>query len=172
MRRIALSLAALLTGLLFAGLTAVVFTTGTDFSFLRSVLTIGGFLALGMIIGSILFDFTLGLFFSTVGVLVVRSDLAQSHQSFLNYLGILSRSLPLCFFFVGTYYHDRFAFFDVFIKRGTYFFLLLLSLLAYFAFVDPLLDRSEVGRLKPWILALTLSPLLLLLPWAYSRMAL
>jgi anti-sigma regulatory factor (Ser/Thr protein kinase) len=120
----------------------------------------------------ILLALTLGLFFSTVGVLVVRSDLAQSHQSFLNYLGILSRSLPLCFFFVGTYYHDRFAFFDVFIKRGTYFFLLLLSLLAYFAFVDPLLDRSEVGRLKPWILALTLSPLLLLLPWAYSRMAL
>jgi two-component sensor histidine kinase len=120
----------------------------------------------------ILLALTLGLFFSTVGVLVVRSDLAQSHQSFFNYLGILSRSLPLCFFFVGTYYHDRFAFFDVFIKRGTYFFLLLLFLLAYFAFVGPLLDRSEVGRLKPWILALTLSPLLLLLPWAYSRMAL
>jgi len=66
----------------------------------------------------------------------------------------------------------RFAFFDVFIKRGTYFFLLLLFLLAYFAFVNPLLDRSEIGGLKPWVLALTLSPLLLLLPWAYGRMAL
>jgi FtsH-binding integral membrane protein len=64
--------AALLTGLLFAGLTAVVFTTGTDFSFLRSVLTIGGFLALGMIIGSILFGFTLGLFFS-LGMIVLAS---------------------------------------------------------------------------------------------------
>ncbi len=120
----------------------------------------------------ILLALTLGLFVSTLGILLIRSDLWQSHQSFFHYLGILSRSLPLCFFFVGTYYHDRFAFFDVFIKRGTYFFLLLLFLLAYFAFVDPLLDRSEVGRLKPWILALTLSPLLLLLPWAYSRMAL
>ena len=113
----------------------------------------------------VLFALTLGLFFSTVGILLVRSDLWQLHQALFTYLGILSRSLPLCFFFVGTYYHDRFAFFDVFIKRGTYFFLLLLFLLAYFAFVNPLLDRSEIGWLRPWVLALTLSPLLLLLPF-------
>ncbi len=120
----------------------------------------------------VLLALTVGLFFSTVGLLMVRSELYQVHRTLFAYLGILSRSLPLCFFFVGTYYHDRFAFFDVFIKRGTYFFLLLLFLLAYFAFVNPLLDRSQVGWLKPWVLSVTLSPLLLLLPWAYSRMAL
>lgn len=114
---------------------------------------------------------TLGLFFSTLGVLLVRSDLWQLHKGLFEYLGILSRSLPLCFFFVGTYYEDRFAFFDVFIKRATYFFLLLFCLLAYFASVSPLLERSQPGWLKPWVLALTLSPLLLLLPWAYGRMA-
>jgi signal transduction histidine kinase len=119
----------------------------------------------------LLIALTLGLFFSTIGTVLVRSDLWQLHQTFFNYLGILSRSLPLCFFFVGTYYHDRFVFFDVFIKRGTYFFLLLFSLLAYFAVVNPLLERSQPGWLKPWVLALTLSPLLLLLPWAYGRMA-
>ncbi len=120
----------------------------------------------------VLLALTVGLFFSTVGLLLVRSELYQLHQSLFAYLGILSRSLPLCFFFVSTYYYDRFAFFDVFIKRGTYFFLLLLFLLAYFAFVIPLLDRSQTGWLKPWVLSLTLSPLLLLLPWAYGRMAL
>jgi signal transduction histidine kinase len=93
-------------------------------------------------------------------------------QTLFNNLGILSRSLPLCFFFVGTYYYDRFVYFDVFIKRGTYFFLLLLFLPAYFAFVTPLLERSQMGWLKPWALSLTLSPLVLLLPWVYYRMAL
>ncbi len=60
--------AALLTGLLFAGLTAVAFTTRTDFSFLRGILTIGGFVALGAIVGGVIFGFGLGLFFSVAMV--------------------------------------------------------------------------------------------------------
>ncbi len=60
--------AGVLTGLLFAGLTFAAFTSGVDFSFLRGVLTVGGFLALGLIVASILFGFTLGLIFSAVMV--------------------------------------------------------------------------------------------------------
>ncbi len=60
--------AGVLTGLLFAGLTFAAFTSGVDFSFLRGVLTVGGFLALGLIVASILFGFTLGLVFSAVMV--------------------------------------------------------------------------------------------------------
>ena len=56
--------AAILTGLLFAGLTTVAFTTRADFSFLRGVLTLGGFLALGAIVGGVVFGFGLGLLFS------------------------------------------------------------------------------------------------------------
>jgi len=56
--------AALLTTLLFVGLTAVAFTTRTDFSFLRGILTIGGFIALGTIVGGVVFGFNLGLVFS------------------------------------------------------------------------------------------------------------
>lgn len=67
--------AAILTGLLFAGLTAVVFTTRTDFSFLQSALTIGGFIAMGMIIGSIVFGLTLGLFFSVAMVILASGSI-------------------------------------------------------------------------------------------------
>lgn len=56
--------AAILTLALFLGLTAVVLTTGKDFSFLRNILMVGGFIALGLIVLSILFGFNLGLFFS------------------------------------------------------------------------------------------------------------
>ena len=56
--------ATILTLLLFAGLTTVAFTTKTDFTFLGGILKIGWFVALGMIICSTIFGFSLGLFFS------------------------------------------------------------------------------------------------------------
>ncbi|MBD1844629.1 US12 family protein [Cyanobacteria bacterium FACHB-63] len=60
--------AAILTLLLFAGLTTVALTTKRDFSFLGGILTIGGFIALGLILCSVIFGFTLGLIFSVVMV--------------------------------------------------------------------------------------------------------
>jgi len=56
--------AALVTLFLFGGLTAVVFTTGQDFSFLGGALKIFGMVALGLIVCSFIFGFSLGIFFS------------------------------------------------------------------------------------------------------------
>jgi FtsH-binding integral membrane protein len=49
---------------LFLGLTAVVFLTRKDFSFLGPILAIGGFVALGFIAAGLLFGFSLGNFFA------------------------------------------------------------------------------------------------------------
>ena len=67
-----LSQAAIITFSLFGGLTAVVFMTRLDFSFLRSILVIGGFLSLGLIVAGALFGFELGLWFS-VGMVVIAA---------------------------------------------------------------------------------------------------
>jgi FtsH-binding integral membrane protein len=56
--------AALATFGLFAVLTAVVFLTRKDFSFLRGILWFGGFAALGLIVVAILFQFSLGPIFT------------------------------------------------------------------------------------------------------------
>src|SRR5437899_12279209 len=45
---------------LFGGLTLTVFVTRTDFSWLAPILGIGGFAALGFIVASAIFGFTLG----------------------------------------------------------------------------------------------------------------
>ena len=63
-----ISQAGIITLSLFAGLTAVVFLTRVDFSFLRTVLVVGGFLALGLIVAGALFRFNLGLWFSAAMV--------------------------------------------------------------------------------------------------------
>ena len=49
---------------LFLGLTAVVFLTRKDFSFLGPILMIGGFVALGFIASGIIFGFSLGNVFA------------------------------------------------------------------------------------------------------------
>lgn len=64
--------AAMTTIFMFTGLTAVVFFTKTDFSFLRTILIVGGFVALGAIVAGAIFGFNLGLWFS-VGMVVLAS---------------------------------------------------------------------------------------------------
>lgn len=56
--------AGVITLLLFGGLTAVVFLSKAEFSFLRTGLSIAGFAALGIIGASAIFGFDLGIVFS------------------------------------------------------------------------------------------------------------
>ncbi|HJS52615.1 MAG TPA: Bax inhibitor-1 family protein [Pyrinomonadaceae bacterium] len=53
---------------LFLGITATVFITRSDFSFLGPIIAIGGFTALGFIVASAIFGFTLGSVFAFVMV--------------------------------------------------------------------------------------------------------
>lgn len=64
--------AAMLTIAMFAGISAVAFTSKRDFSFLRNIIIIGGFISLGLIVGGIIFGFNLGLWFS-VGMVILAS---------------------------------------------------------------------------------------------------
>jgi hypothetical protein len=57
---------------MFGGLTALVFTSNYDFSFLRTGIIVGGFIALGLIVAGAIFGFNLGLWFS-VGMVVLAS---------------------------------------------------------------------------------------------------
>ena len=73
--------AAGITLFMFGGLTAVVFITKADFSFLRSILIIGGAVAMGVILMGMIFGWNLGLWFSTAMViLAVTSIMYQTHQ--------------------------------------------------------------------------------------------
>ena len=64
-----LTQAALITGAMVLGISAVALTTKKDFSFLGGILKIGGFVALGLIVASFILPISLGLWFS--GAMVV-----------------------------------------------------------------------------------------------------
>lgn len=78
--------AALTTLGMFGGLTAAVFMTKTDFSFLRTAIVVGGFVALGAIVAGALFGFDLGLWFSIAMVVLASAGiLYQTGQIKDNY---------------------------------------------------------------------------------------
>jgi FtsH-binding integral membrane protein len=79
--------AAILTLSVFAGLTAAVFVTGKDFSYLGSILSIAGFVALGLIVASLIFGFSLGLIFSFAMVALACAAILYDTSNVLHHYG-------------------------------------------------------------------------------------
>lgn len=111
-----LNQAAIVTLSLFTGLSAIVLVTKKDFSFLRAGLTVGFFIALGLILAGALFGFNLGLWFS-VGMcaLAAGSILYQTSNLVHKYsqdqyvpaaLGLFA-SLMLLFWYVLSIFLSR-----------------------------------------------------------------
>ena len=76
--------AGILTLCLFAGLTAVVFTTGKDFSFLGPIIWIASFIALGVIICAVIFGFSLGLLFSLAMIVLAGAAILYDTSNILH----------------------------------------------------------------------------------------
>ncbi len=77
--------AGIVTLLLFGGLTLIAFTTRTDFSFLGPALTLGGFVALGLIIAGAFVGFNLGLVFSGAMVLLAAGAILYDTSKIIHH---------------------------------------------------------------------------------------
>jgi len=81
----AISSAAAITFVAFAALTAVVFFTRKDFSFLRTVLMWGGIIALVLIVAGVIFGFQLGTFFSVAMVALAGGAILYDTSNVLHH---------------------------------------------------------------------------------------
>lgn len=77
--------AVLITAVVFGGLTAAVFLTGADFSFLRTGLMLAGFGAMGLIACSILFGFNLGMIFTVAMVVFAGAYILYDTSNILHH---------------------------------------------------------------------------------------
>lgn len=73
-----------ITGCLFGGITLIAFTTKKDFSFLGGILKVGGFVALGVIVVSMLFGFSLGILFSSIMVIFAGGSILYSTSNLIH----------------------------------------------------------------------------------------
>jgi len=76
--------AAIVTIALVAGLTFTAFSTKINFSFMGRFLMIGGFIAMGTIVASILFGFSLGLWFSGAMILFAAGSVLYSTSNIIH----------------------------------------------------------------------------------------
>ena len=73
---------------IFGGLTAIVFFTKADFSFLRTALWLGGLVAMGLIVASIFLGFSLGLLFSVAMVALAGGFILYDTSNVLHHYRI------------------------------------------------------------------------------------
>lgn len=100
----------------FGGLTFAAFATGKDFSFLRGFLMVGGFVALGIIIVSIIFGFNLGnifagamALFASVAILYNTSNVLHHYRPDQHVAAALSlfSSVALLFWYILRIFMSR-----------------------------------------------------------------
>jgi FtsH-binding integral membrane protein len=101
--------AAIITGIVFGGLTGIVFLTKKDFSWLRTALMVAGFGAMGVILASLVFGFSLGVIFCGVMVVIAAGYILYHTSNVLHRYPIgshvaasltLFASLALLFWYV------------------------------------------------------------------------
>lgn len=101
---------------LFLGITLTVFITRSDFSFLAPILAIGGFAALGFIVASAIFGFTLGTVFAFVMVAFAGTAILYETSNVLHRFNTkqhvaasltLFASVALLFWYILTIFSSR-----------------------------------------------------------------
>ena len=108
--------AAIVTLGLFAGISSIVFITKKDFSFLKTGLTVGFFIAVGLIVAGSLFGFNLGLWFSGAMCLLAGGSILYQTSNLVHKYGTedyipaslgLFASLMLLFWYVLQIFMSR-----------------------------------------------------------------
>ena len=77
--------AGIVTLMMVAGITIVAFTTKKDFSFIGGFLKIAFFVALGVIVASIIFGFSLGIIFSAVMALIAGGSILYTTSNIIHH---------------------------------------------------------------------------------------
>lgn len=82
----------------------------------------------------------------------------------------VTRSAPIYFLIASIYYESRFDFYDLVVKRAV---LMLLSIVVvglYLAVALQWMDRVPAGASRPWLLAVALAPVAMVMPWLVARL--
>ena len=101
---------------LFLGITATVLLTRTDFSFLGPIVAIGGFIALGFIVSSAIFGFSIGSVFAFIMVAFAGTAILYETSNVLHKFNTnqhvaasltLFASIALLFWYILTIFSSR-----------------------------------------------------------------
>ena len=81
----------------------------------------------------------------------------------------ISRTTPIFFLIASVYFENRFEFYDLIVKRAAMLLVSLLLVGAYLTLTLRRLDRLPAGPARPWLFAVALLPVAMVLPWLHAR---
>ena len=84
-------------------------------------------------------------------------------------LGRLAESSPIYFMIASVYFENRFEFYDLVVKRALQILLSVIVLGVFLALTLPWLLQLPAGPARPWLFAVALAPVAMVMPWLMSR---
>lgn len=108
--------------------------------------------------------------YAALGTVFVAMMFLQEQQLAGAILDRVARSSPLYFLIASVYFENRFAFYDLVVKRALLLLMSTSALGAVFALALPWLERLPGGAARPWLFAVALTPVAMIMPWLHLRM--
>ncbi|OFW46808.1 MAG: hypothetical protein A3J29_22210 [Acidobacteria bacterium RIFCSPLOWO2_12_FULL_67_14b] len=93
----------------------------------------------------------------------------QEERLLVEILNRLTRTAPIYFLVASVYFENRFDFYDLVVKRAVLILLSGLVLGVFFAAALPWLEDLPGGSARPWLFAVALAPVAMVMPWLLSR---
>ena len=84
-------------------------------------------------------------------------------------LGGFTRTTPIYFLIASVYFENRFEFYDLVVKRAVMILLSVFVLGVYFALVLSSLEMLPGGAARPWLFAVALAPIAMIMPALVTR---
>ncbi len=102
-------------------------------------------------------------------VIFLALSFLREQKALMELLGVLTRATPLAFLLVSVYFENRTEFYDLVIKRGVIMLLSLMAVVVTLAVSLEWLEQMPGGMARPWLFAVALLPIVMLLPWMHDR---
>ena len=102
--------------------------------------------------------------FIAMSTLFVLALFMQEESLAIAVLDRLTRTAPVFFLVASVYFENRFAFYDIVVKRATRLLVSVIVVGVYLALTLPWLVQLPAGAARPWLWAVALAPVAMVMP--------
>lgn len=108
------------------------------------------------------------LFIGLSGIFITLVFMREQ-RLLVSILDRVTRAAPLYFMIASIYFENRFEFYDLVVKRATLMLVSILTLGGFLAIGLVWMEQLPAGGTRPWLFAVALAPVAMLMPWLHAR---
>lgn len=108
--------------------------------------------------------------YAVLGLVFAGMMVFQEQRLAVAILDRVARASPIYFLIASVYFENRFAFYDLVVKRALLLLMSISALGVVLALALPWLQALPAGAARPWLFAVALTPVAMIMPWLHARM--